>query len=131
MLTLTQIGALIGLLMAFGVDQPTINNVQGILTSQEPSHIQMETPAVGSPASKETPEQKLEALRAQAEQLFKEQTVLIEARNEEIRNMKAGSQNRSAIYAKYSPDLEPLALEIRRLQKEIEALYYSINSKGK
>ncbi len=42
MLTIAQISAIIGLLMAFGVDQPVVNNVQDILEAKN----KVEVPAV-------------------------------------------------------------------------------------
>lgn len=48
MLTIAQIGAIIGLLMAFGVDQPVVNNVQAILENSN-KQVQ-EVPAMGTVA---------------------------------------------------------------------------------
>lgn len=48
-MTLAQIAAILGLLYAFGVDQPTVNNISQILTADMPSNtIASSTPIFGS-----------------------------------------------------------------------------------
>lgn len=123
-MSIAQIAAIIGLLVAFGVDQPTVNNVQAILES--PSH----TSAIGAPAgatieSMETATDKqLKALRDRIEELHTNISSLEQARKEELKSATNSTQ-RNTVYSTYARQINPLAEELKALQTQEQDLQSS------
>lgn len=103
-MTIAQIAAIISLLIAFNVPQPTVDNVQTILeNANTPSK------AIGIPtmvAPEQTKEEKIENLRAQIDSLYYDRYELVQ-------------NDRS------NPHIQELTEEITKLQKQVQALQHN------
>lgn len=130
MLTASQIGAFIGLLMAFGVDQPTINNVQAML--EAPTVQSRQVGGIGAPASEKPREIVLEEeitrLRAEVRGLSEQLQEIDEKRKSELALYPNNQSKRNTITSYYARFKRPLAEEMSKLRHEIELLTLELNA---
>lgn len=100
-MTLAQIAAIVSLLLAFNVPQPTVDNVESILqNANTPSK------AIGIPTEEAVKPLTIDQLRAKIDELYYERYEL--------------TQN-----DKTNPRIQTLAEEIAKLQKQVQALYHN------
>lgn len=120
-MTIAQIAAIVSLLLAFNVPQPTVDNVQSILENANAKS------AIGAPAGvtiEQMATTRIEQILERLDQLQEAISTLEQQRKEELKGAKNATQ-RNTIFGNYSKQIAPLAEEVKALQKESEDFHSS------